>query len=168
MDQVVQFLVDTISQPALFWPALEALTTVLAAIVIISELRRSRREAVAHRIDGFKYAMEVLGAEGFRCAVEDFRQTLDGGNPALWHTSLPPVVSRILRSLEIVALLIEQEYLDQGFFFRIESLNLQDLAMRIRVLEEGLDTPRFEEETRLYPRGRELLRRAQEWSPADP
>ena len=159
----MNFLEKTLTDPSVFWPALEALATAVAAGIIISQLRRLREETVAHRFEGFQYAMELLASSEFQKQAGSFYKLLEKGDPLRLRETLPPLVHWILRTLEIVDRLICDSYLDEDFFFRIEGQRLAHLARHIRMMEEGRDTPRFEDQIRLYPNGRELLRRAEEW-----
>ncbi len=160
------FLQSTLNDPSIFWPALEALATVIAAGLIIWQLNRIREESVAHKMEGFKYSMELLSSSEFKDQAGSFYKLLDQGDAFQWVSSLPPLVFWTLRTLEIVDLLIKTKYLDESFFFRIEGRRLANLGIKIRMLEEGRDTPRFEEEIKQYPNGRDLLRRAEVWAEA--
>jgi hypothetical protein len=157
------FLNRTLIDPSLFWPALEALATLVAAGIIIWQLRRLREETVAHRFEGFRYAMQLISAPEFQEQAASFHELLNRGDPHQFRQSMPPLVHWILRTLEIIDRLIEDGYLEEGFFFRIEGMRLAHLARHIRMMEEGRDTPRFEEQISLYPNGRDLLRRAETW-----
>jgi hypothetical protein len=158
-----EFFLRTITDPALFWPALEAVATFGAALIIIWQLQQLRREAIVHKFDGFKYALELLAESNFREQVKNFDTLLHGGDAFQFINTMPPVVHWILRTLEIVNALIKDGYLDQEFLFRTEGLRLATLAQDIRLVEEGKDMPKFEEQIRLYPNGRDLLRRAEKW-----
>jgi len=158
------FLEKTLTDPNVFWLALEAIATALAAAIIIWQLRRLREETIAHRFEGFRYALELLSSSEFGDQAASFYKLLDQGDPFQFHTTMPPLVHWILRTLEIIDRLIRDEHLDEEFFFRIEGRRLAHLAIRIRMMEEGRDTPRFEAQIRLYPNGRDLLRRAEEWA----
>jgi hypothetical protein len=158
------FLEKTLTDPNVFWLAIEAIATVVAAIIIIGQLRRLREESIAHRFEGFRYAVELLSSSEFGDQAESFYKLLDHGDPFEFHNSMPPLVHWILRTLETIDRMIRDEYLDEEFFFRIEGRRLAHLAINIRMMEEGHDTPRFEDQIRLYPNGRNLLRRAEEWA----
>ena len=158
-----ELIQKTFTDPALFWSGLEAIATLVAALIIIRQLKQLRQDAVAHKFEGFKYAIELLASSEFMGQVGKFQTFLDKGDPFQFKTSLPPLVHWILRTLEIVACLITDKYLDEKFFFRIEGLRLASLAENIRTIEEGNNMPRFEDETRLYPNGRALLHRAEKW-----
>jgi len=156
-----EFIQKTFTDPALFWTALEAITTLFAALIIFWQLKQLRREAVAHKFEGFKYAMELLASSEFIEQCSKFQTSLDERDSFQFTTSLPPIVSRILCTLEIIDCLITDKYLDEKFLFRIEGLKLASLANNIEMIKRGKDMPRFEEEIRLYPNGYELLRRAE-------
>ncbi len=158
-----EFFLLTFTNPAYLWSALEAVATSLAAIVIFWQLRRLRQEAVAHKVEGLKYAMEIVGSNDFQDKLQKLNQVLYNGDPFQFGQTLLPIVQGLLQSLEIVDLLIKTGYLEEQFFFRIEGLRLAELSTNIRLLEEGKDTPRFEDQISLYPNGRALLRRADDW-----
>ena len=160
---MLEFLGRTVSDPTIFWPALEALATAIAAGIIIWQLRRLREESVAHRFDGFRYAMELLASSEFKEQAGSFFKFLERGDPAQFRQALPPLVHWILRTLETLAQLISDKHLDEDFLFRIEGRRLGHLARHIRMMEDGRDTPRFEDEIRLFPNGRDLLRKAEAW-----
>jgi hypothetical protein len=157
------FIYSSLTDPALFWPALEAIATFAAALVIFWQLRQLHREAVAHRFDGFKYAMELLSSSEFTDQVGKFHTFLEQGDPSQFKQALPPLVHWTLRTLEIVNRLITDKYLDEEFLFRIEGLRLASLAEKIKMVEEGDNMPHIEEQIRLYPNGRDLLHRAEKW-----
>ena len=108
--------------------------------------------------------MELLVSPEFKEQAGSFYKLLDQGDAFQWVNSLPPLVFWILRTLEIVDLLVKTKYLDESFFFRIEGRRLANLGIKIAMLEEGRDTPKFEEEVKQYPNGRDLLRRAVTWA----
>lgn len=158
-----KFICETLTNPALFWPALEALATALALVFIYFEVRRLRRESVAYRVQGFRYAMEIVASADFQKLIEEFKITMDASDVGRWPHDLPRIVRGILRDLEIVASLISSGYMDENLFLRVQGLHLGEIGERIRLLEEGKDTPRFDDERQIYPKGRALLRKAEEW-----
>lgn len=162
-----EFIIKTFTDPSIFWGALEAIATLVAATIIIWELRRARQETVAHKIDGFQYALKLLDSEKFEGYIKDFYHLADISNASEWHANMPIRVQGILRTMEVIDKLISDKYLDEDFFFRIEGNRLADIGTRIRIFEEGKDTPRFEEQRLLYPNGRKLLTRAERWKEAN-
>jgi len=158
-----EFIRETISDPSIFWPALEAIATLIAAIVIIYQLKNLREETTAHRFEGFRYAMQLVSSSEFSKQAANFHKLLDHGDPFRFHETMPPVVHWILRTLEIVDRLIKDGYLEEDLFFRVEGKRLATLARDIQMIKEGKDTPRFEEQIRLYPNGWDLLHRAKSW-----
>jgi hypothetical protein len=160
---MTDFICKTLSDPAIFWPALESIATVLALFFIYLQVRDIRREAVAGRVDGFRYAMEIVAADEFQKLVDEFRHTMDAGNVGDWPHKLPLIVRGILRNLEIVASLIRHDYMDEQLFLQVHGLYLGKLGEQIHMLEEGHDTPRLEFERKTYPGGRALLSKAEEW-----
>lgn len=158
-----EFIRRTLTDPSIFWGALEAIATLIAAAIIISELRRARREAVAHKVEGFQYGLKLLESEEFQRYIKAFDFLADNSNAAEWHTNMPLMVQGIFQTMEVIDMLIKEKYLDEDFFFKIEGNRLANLGSRIRMFEEGKETPRFEEQQRLYPNGRDLLHRAERW-----
>ena len=157
------FLNATLTDPNIFWPALEAIATAIAAVVIIWQLKNLREETTAHKFEGFRYAMELISSPEFEDQACSFYKLLEQGDAFRFRETLPPLAHWILRTLEIVDKLIKDGYLGEDFFFRIEGKRLANLGRSIRMIEEGRDTPRFEEQIRLYPNGRDLLYRAEAW-----
>lgn len=95
--------------------------------------------------------------------MKGFNFLADNSNIGEWHTNMPLMVQGILQTMEVIDMLISENYLDEDFFFKIEGNRLANLGLQIRIFEEGKDTPRFEEQRRLYPSGRDLLHRAEKW-----
>jgi hypothetical protein len=160
---MIDFLRRTLTDPTIFWGALEAIATLVAASIIIYELQRARQETVAHKVEGFQYGLKLLESKEFLDYVNNFEHIADLSNKDLWHRELPSKVHGILQTMEIIAMLISERFLDEDFFFKIEGIRLAKLGMRIRQFEEGQDTPQFIEQQQLYPNGRDLLRRAEKW-----
>lgn len=157
------FICETLTNPAIFWSALEALATVLALGFIYFEVRRLRRESIAYKVEGFRYAMEIVGSAEFQKLIDEFNYIMDASDMGDWPLKLPGIVRGILRNLEIIASLINSGYMDENLFLRVQGLHLGELGERIRILEEGKDTPHFDYERQIYPNGRALLRKAEEW-----
>lgn len=158
-----KFIYETLTNPAIFWSALEALATASALGFIYVQVRHLRREAIAYRVEGFRYAMEIVGSADFQKLIEEFNFLMDASNVGRWPHDLPRNVRAILRDLEIIASLISSGYMDENLFLRVQGLHLGDLGERIHILEEGKDSPHFAYERQIYPNGRALLRRAEEW-----
>jgi hypothetical protein len=156
-------LCATFQDPATFWQAVEALATTGALIFIFLEIPRLRREAVASRMEGFRYAMDIVGSDPFQKRLDDFRRNMDAGDIGRWPQDMPPIVRALLRDLEIVAALILEKHIDADLFLQVEGLRLGDLGERIRMLEEGKGTPNLQFERELYPKARALLQKAEEW-----
>ena len=156
-------LIRTINDPAIFWSAVQALATLIAVVIIYIEIRRSKREMTIYKFEGFKYAMDILASKDFVDSVKAFRYLMDAGDTGDWDIKIPVTVHNILKSLDIIAVLIEQNYLDQDFFLRHEGLRLANIDQRLILLETGNRTPKCEYESGLYPKGRDLLRRAEDW-----
>jgi len=157
------FIISSLTDPSIFWGAMEAIATLIAASVIIYEFRRLRQENVAHKVEGFQYALKLLEADDFKRYIEGFNFLADSSNAGELRSKMPPIVQGILQTMEIINLLISERYLSEDFFFKIEGIRLANLSEKIRLFEEGKETPQFEEQRRLYPNGRDLLYRAEKW-----
>lgn len=160
---MIQFVCRTITDPAIFWPALEAIATVAALTFIYFEVRRLRQDAIASRVQGLRYAMEIVGSKQFYALVEQLNHTLDVSGVEKWPHDLPPIVRGLLKDLEIVASLISNHYLDEDLFLRVNGLLLGAIGERISVVETDKTTGWFERERLVYPDGRELLRKCERW-----
>jgi len=160
---MLQFLCRSLTDPTVFWPALEAIATTLALVFIYFEVRRVRQESVASRVQGFRYAMEIVGSPEFQDLVRRFNYTMDASNVDKWPHELPQIVREILRNLEIVASLISTRYLDEGLFLRVHGLLLGYIGERVSVVETDKTTKWFEWERQVYPNGRALLKKCEGW-----
>jgi hypothetical protein len=163
---MINFFAKTISDPAIFWVAIQSIATAIGAVLIFWQLRRLREDKIAHKFDGFKYVVQLLSASEFKENALQFYALLEKGDPFKFQSSLPPHVYSILRTLEIVDYAIKEHYLDESTFFRIEGLRLADLNEKIRVLQEGKDSLSFEDQIRLFPNGMNLLSRSANWRDA--
>ncbi|MBV6467496.1 MAG: hypothetical protein PGMFKBFP_02858 [Anaerolineales bacterium] len=157
------FIRRTLTDPSIFWTALESLATIFAATIIFYELRRARQETVAHKFEGFQYALRLLASEDFQRYITAFNFLVENRNADKRSTNMPLMVQGILQTLEVVQMLITEKYLDEDLFFKTEGNRLANLGLQIRTLEEEKDMLRFEEQRRLYPNGHKLLVRAEKW-----
>src|SRR5215211_1357013 len=113
---MIEFFCETFTNPAYFWTAVESIATVLALGFIYFEVRRLRHESAARKIDGFRYAMEIVASNEFQKLVDEFRFTMDASNVGTWPHELPRIVRGLLRNLEIIASLIRSDFMDEDLF----------------------------------------------------
>jgi hypothetical protein len=157
--------------PALLWAAVEAVATAVAALaaiiaagIIILELRRIRREETSHKLRGYEIATELLKADEFLAAA---RAIQDDPGPGVthsdWFDRYPPLLFRVLRTAEALDFLIQEKHLDEDFLMRLDGYRLGRLAKLVSAIEQSRESPRLRYWSTLYPNGKALLVRAEEW-----
>lgn len=117
-----------------FWAAVEALATtgalIVALVILFRELPKFRKEMAARKVEGLKFAGEQLESRQFidssKFIVDAWRT---GGDeiPAGVDAHIPIALS----SLDFVAKLINQDYIDKDLF-------LYTFAERLQVIERAL------------------------------
>lgn len=150
-----------------FWIALEALAIAAAAIfagvILFVEFPKLRAEATARRIEGFKYAMDVLESDPFIKSYEGFNYLLDHASAGVQQRDLAHAVQSVLKSLDIIGFLIERNYLEEEFFLGQEGFRLGFLGERLSAIETSAAPFGLGNAAKLYPRGRALLHQAEKW-----
>ncbi len=154
-----QFITQTLTNPAIFWSALEAIATVLALIFIYIEIKRLGRESSVHKVEGLKLAAERLETEDFRSSCERIISEVKRDNDVfpeeIMHTDLVPVFAR----LDFISKLIKLGYIDQGVLLHFKGKELFILERMITNLEnkENSQIPSLKSS---YPGGYDLLKAA--------
>jgi hypothetical protein len=159
-----------LQDPLLFWSGLEAIATAVAALAaiiaaafVIPEWRRSRREDVSHKVEGYRIASDLLSSDEFVVAARTLQENPGPAATPQWFDKYPPLLYEILRTMQIIQFLIQQDYLDEDLLFRLYGFRLSSLARLVLAIEESKQSPRIEYWSRLYPGGQELLERSKKW-----
>ncbi len=160
-----------ITDQLVFWSAVEAIGTVIAAIaaftavfLIIFEYRRIQRESLSHKIRGYEIARGILDKDPFLSAAKSIQEDPGPGvTYDNWFSYYPKLLFELLRGAEVLQFLIKEKHLDEEFLFRLEGFRLGELDQRISAVEQSRKSPRLLFWAELYPDGRELLRKARTW-----
>ena len=158
-----RFIIQTLTDPAIFWSALEAVATVFALIFIFIELKRLRRESTENKIEGLKFAAERLEAEDFRSSCERIISAVKRSDevfPEEIMADLVPVFAR----LDFISKLVKLNYINQGVLLSFKGNELFILERMITNLENKTNSqiPSLKSS---YPGGYDLLKAASRFKP---
>jgi len=158
------------SGPFLFLAGFEAIATGITAVAalggalfIILELRRIRREGVSHKIRGYEIAVSTMTSPDFLSAARALQEDPGPGVAHDWFDRYPAPLYHVLGGAEIIAFLIEEEYLDEAFLMRLHGYRLSQLARKVSAIEQSRQSPCLIYWATLYPKGKALLERADQW-----
>ena len=127
---IEDLLTKTMSSPDLLWVALgvmmqtlQTIFIVISAIVVIFQVRQWRQESIENRIAGLRTALDVLKSDAFnqvsRQAMEE--KIVHGVN---WR--------RLLDEINLVALLISEEYTDESLLLKLKGSELAAIGKYIQ------------------------------------
>jgi len=109
---MLQLLKTTVSDAGTFWTAVEALATLGALILLLRELPKIKREVSAHKVEGLRFAREVLQSPEFAAAYEVIRDVWKGGGDK-YPKQIDGFIVSAFAKLDLVATLIEEGYVDK-------------------------------------------------------
>jgi len=124
---ICDLLTKTMNDPSLFWAALgvglqtiQTIMLLVSAIVVFLQIKQLRRESTEKRIGGLKTAIEAIDTDLFRQVSKQAREgkTVQGVN---WR--------RLLESIKLVALLIEEKYTSEKLLVAMKGQELYDLSV---------------------------------------
>lgn len=153
-----QLIIETITNPAIFWSALEAIATVVALIFIWVELPRLRRESSAHKVEGLKFVAERLEAEDFRSACEKVINKVKRNDENFSEDIMDDLIS-IFARLDSISKLIKLHYIDQDVLMSFKGNELFILERVVTNLENKTDS-QISSLKSSYPGGYTLLKAA--------
>ena len=159
---MINMLNSTVSDTATFWAAVEALATLGALLLLLRELPKIKHEVSAHKVDGLRFAREVLQSPAFATAYEVVRDA--------WRESDREYPSQIddftvatFSKLDLVATLAEEGYVDKRLLLYEFGDDLYNLERFITNFEyrEGTKIPGIRAR---FPKAYDLLKDAAEYS----
>ncbi len=118
-----------------------------------------------YKVEGLNYAASLLGSETFKDSLYKFNHAVNSGEPpeTEWSTFMPIHAGYILRTLQTIATLIEEEYIEYELFMLNYALPLSGTSENMDVLETQKEGTTFDFQLKIYPEGRGLLRKCSEW-----
>jgi hypothetical protein len=107
-----ELLNQTFSDASAFWAAIEALATIGALILVLWQLPKVKRELSSHKVEGLRFAREVLQSAEFAAAFEVIRDKWkDGGSE--YPKEADGFIATAFSRLDLLAKLISEGYIDQ-------------------------------------------------------
>jgi len=159
---MIELLKATFANAASFWAAVEALATLGALLVLVIELPKIKHEASRHKVEGLRFAKEVLQSAEFAGAYQVIRDVWKGGGddyPSVIDGFLVTVFSK----LDLVATLAEEGYVDKG-------LLLYEFGDDLYLLERFITNFEYRKDTKIagfrasFPTAYSLLKEATRYS----
>ncbi len=158
--EMIEFIRRTLSDPALFWPALEAIATIIGATFIWWQLRRIKQESAAHRVESVKYVTtDHLGTEKF----EELHASLKnarGSDQQDLGAGIQDAAFELLAIVDVVRVLIDQGYVDKKLLLELmgETLHeVSDYMTNFVAMERFRDAAKI---PKIYPETWRLLKEA--------
>jgi len=156
------FLDSTFTDSATFWSAIEALATLGALVLLMREIPKIKREISSHKIEGLKFAREVLQSSDFENSFKVIKKIWkDGGSK--YPSSIDSHIVEAFSRLDLVATLVEEKYID-------ENLLLYEFGPDLYLLERFITNFEHREDTQIhgvratYPKAYDLLKSASRYS----
>lgn len=148
---------------AAYETCLGVLAATVAAIVVVPEFLRIRREETAHQFRGFEIATSLLSSDAFLAAARALQDDPGVSVHPDWFNFYPPLLHEVLRTAELLDFLIREGHLDEPFLLRLYGYRLGKLAKQVSAVEQSYQSPHLFYWGTLFPKGRALLKRAEEW-----
>ena len=159
---MIQVLKETMSDAAAFWAALEALATLGALLLLLRELPKIKREASSHKVEGLKFAREVLQSREFVAAYDVIRSVWKSGGDD-YPTEIDGFIVDAFAKLDLVATLAREGYVDKR-------LLLYEFGNDLYMLERFITNFEYSTDTKIpgvrgtFPRAYDLLKDAAKYS----
>ena len=159
---MIELLNATTTDAATFWAAVEAIATLGALLVLIIELPKIKREASKHKVEGLKFAREVLQSPEFGGAYQVIRDVWKGGGDD-YPSVIDGFLITVLSKLDLVATLAKEGYVDKR-------LLLYEFGDDLYMLERFITNFEYRKDTKIAgfratcPRAYDLLKEAARYS----
>lgn len=131
---------DTWDDPTALWGMVEAVATVVAATIVVYQLKqvwaeaqRSRDEAAAHEADKYKWLIELVTSKRFQNNLELLKDTW--GKEQFDETGM--IMRRLFAVVTALDRLVEKEYIDRSNIYLTMGLDLADICDYVDRILEG-------------------------------
>jgi len=155
---MIELLRNTVKDASVFWAAIEALATLGALFLLIKELPKIKREVSAHKVEGLKFAREVITSAEFVAAYDIIRDAWKGRGEE-YPSQIDDFIVTAFAKLDLVATLIDEGYVDKR-------LLLYEFANDLYMLERFTTNFEHRKETKMhgirgvFPKAYDLLKDA--------
>jgi hypothetical protein len=152
---MIEFIKNTLTDPGIFWGAVEALATVGALIFLLVELPKIRREKASFSVEGLKFASEFIETNKSelwdRVLIKSWKNMKEE-----YSEMVETQIVDILYTMDFLAKLIEIEFLDKELFLLSHSVEYWSYWNAIR-FHAQLDNYNLQTTIDRYSDGFELL-----------
>lgn len=165
MSDIIQ---ETISNPDTLWLSVEALSTLVTAIIAVigfyylkPQLKRWREESATHIVEGLQFASEQIQAPDF----QHWRSLIESewkGDSENYPEYLTAEIVSILARLDWIATLIDIRFINRELLFKNFSYQFSNIAS-VLINFQSKKGSRLESSKAMYPKGYKLLMDGKDW-----